>query len=78
MNLLEKCVVTEDFIKRSDVYNLCLGGEGGDTWKCVGRKHSEETKNFYPKKLKLLQNVLLFMNVDQMLLNYLMLDYKVI
>ena len=29
MNLLEKCVVTEDFCKRKDVYNIKLGGAGG-------------------------------------------------
>ncbi len=29
MTLLEKCVVNEDFIKRSDVYNRRIGGDGG-------------------------------------------------
>ena len=29
MNLLEKFVVNEEFLKRSDVYNLKEGGEGG-------------------------------------------------
>ena len=29
MNLLEKMVVTEEFCKRDDVYNIKIGGEGG-------------------------------------------------
>ena len=29
MNLLEKMVVTEEFCKREDVYNIKVGGEGG-------------------------------------------------
>lgn len=29
MNLLEKMVVTEEFCKRDDVYNIKVGGEGG-------------------------------------------------
>ena len=29
MNLLEKMVVTEEFCKREDVYNIKIGGEGG-------------------------------------------------
>lgn len=28
MNLLEQCVVNKEFLKRDDVYNLCIGGEG--------------------------------------------------
>lgn len=52
MNLLEQCVVTSDFIKRHDVYNMCPGGEGGDTWKCVGRKHTEETKRVISDKIR--------------------------
>ena len=33
MNLLEKMVVNENFLKRDDVYNLNEGGDGG--WKYV-------------------------------------------
>ena len=29
MNLLEKMVVTEEFCKRNDVYNIKVGGDGG-------------------------------------------------
>ena len=29
MNLLEKMVVTEEFCKRDDVYNIKVGGDGG-------------------------------------------------
>ena len=29
MNLLEKCVVNKDFLKRKDVYNINVGGDGG-------------------------------------------------
>ena len=29
MNLLEKMVVTEEFCKRDDVYNIKIGGDGG-------------------------------------------------
>lgn len=32
MDLLEKCVVTEDFCARSDTYNIKVGGEGGWTY----------------------------------------------
>ena len=37
-------VVNEEFIKRPDVYNCMIGGQGGDTWTKLGHKHSEETK----------------------------------
>lgn len=36
MNLLEKMVVTEEFCKREDVYNIKIGGEGG--WDEVNRR----------------------------------------
>lgn len=36
MNLLEKMVVTEDFCKRDDVYNIKIGGDGG--WDEVNRQ----------------------------------------
>ena len=41
MNLLEKCVVNSEFLKRDDIYNLKEGGEGGGQ---KGIKRSEETK----------------------------------
>ena len=44
MNLLEKMVVNENFLKRDDVYNLCEGGQGGDTWSCTNRKHTDTTR----------------------------------
>ena len=47
MNLLEKCVVTEDFCKRQDTYNINVGGDGG--WyhvnsekKNIGFKYANE------------------------------------
>lgn len=36
MNLLEKMVVTEEFCKREDVYNIKVGGEGG--WDYINNK----------------------------------------
>ena len=36
MNLLEKMVVTEEFCKRDDVYNIKVGGDGG--WDYVNQK----------------------------------------
>jgi len=32
MFTMEKIIVNEEFLKRDDVYNLCLGGLGGDHW----------------------------------------------
>ena len=46
MNLLEKCVVNKEFLKRSDVYNLKEGGEGGGFYSLQSRKKmSESSKN---------------------------------
>lgn len=44
MNAKEKELVTRELINDPLCYNACLGGEGGDTWSCVGRRHTEETK----------------------------------
>lgn len=47
----EKEIVTEEFLKNNDVYNLCEGGKGGFSYieknqisKFKGKKHKEETK----------------------------------
>lgn len=52
MELLEKMVVTEDFIKRPDVYNCMVGGQGGDTWSQFGRRHSDKTKKILSERQK--------------------------
>lgn len=41
MNTKEIEIITEEFVSRSDTYNLGVGGEGGAHFK--GKKHSEET-----------------------------------
>ena len=51
MNELERLVVNEDFIKRNDVYNLCIGGDGGNIAKVnnayTGKQRSIDLKKFY-------------------------------
>ena len=42
MNLLEECVVTNDFCKRKDTYNINVGGNGG--WNYVNTKIVNETE----------------------------------
>jgi len=41
MNALEKLIVNEDYIGRSDTYNMALGGKGG---ACHTTPHTEESK----------------------------------
>ena len=37
MNLLEKCVVTQEFCDRNDTYNINIGGDGG--WSYLNSKN---------------------------------------
>lgn len=43
MNRKEIELVTEEFVARSDTYNMTVGGEGGPHFK--GRKHSAESRS---------------------------------
>jgi len=42
MNSKEKELITEEFVSRTDTYNLGIGGEGGPHFK--GKRHSNSTK----------------------------------
>ena len=55
MNLLEKCVVTQEFCDRKDTYNINVGGDGG--WSYVNqntienfKKRSKCQKNRFKRK----------------------------
>ena len=55
MNILEKQLVNENFIKSNNNYNLTIGGKG--TWKHATLKHQEQMKNIeyynrYSNKMK--------------------------
>lgn len=41
MNDKERELINEDFVSRSDTYNIGIGGEGGPHFR--GKKHSQET-----------------------------------
>ena len=42
MNLLEKCVVTQEFCDRKDTYNINVGGDGG--WDYVNNTRTSESR----------------------------------
>ncbi len=52
MNKKERELVNEKLINDPLCYNMMLGGEGGDTWSRLGRKHSEETKKKISQKVQ--------------------------
>ncbi len=49
MNELERLVVNSDFIQRNDVYNLCIGGDGGNIAD-VNNQYTSEQKRLDQKK----------------------------
>ena len=51
MNLLEKCVVTQEFCDREDTYNINIGGDGG--WSTVNKNPTNTGSNhFFKNKSK--------------------------
>lgn len=52
MNAKEREIVNEDLVNDPMCYNMMIGGEGGDTWSRVGRKHSDETKKKISEKVQ--------------------------
>jgi len=50
MNNKEKEIITEDFVKDKNTYNVGIGGEGGPHFK--GKKHTEEAKAKFNQKGK--------------------------
>lgn len=55
MDMMERLLVDETWVLRSDTYNICLGGEGGHTWlgkaPFQGRHHTNEMKMHMKKML---------------------------
>ena len=49
MNELERLVVNSDFIQRNDVYNLCIGGDGGNIAD-VNKQYTSEQRRLDQKK----------------------------
>lgn len=47
MNLLEKCVVTQEFCDREDTYNINIGGDGG--WNYVNKNRTSLQRSIASK-----------------------------
>lgn len=45
MNLLEKCVVTQEFCDREDTYNMAIGGDGGWSYANLTYDHDKRVNN---------------------------------
>lgn len=50
MNLLEKCVVTQEFCDREDTYNINVGGDGG--WSYINTHYNYDIRVENGKKWK--------------------------
>ena len=51
MNRLEREIVNEDFIKRDDTYNICIGGTGG--WERLNKKINEDEEIRKKRNIKI-------------------------